>query len=382
MQKLTLVWTLSMLAVLGGFHAETKAAASEKAKSSETPVIVLQVRDHPEAELFTELEIHSDALHQLWFGGRNRRFVPARTEHLSEYTVLVKYDGSSEAYHFIPKYGALYQPDRQRFMALTPEAVRSLNRHFRLLRGKHYGQLEPWDSVKHHIRKYDIVTVTDLESGISFRAQRRAGSRHADVQPLTKEDTKRMKEIYGGRWSWNRRAILVRHKDKVYAASMHGMPHGGDGIPDNGFSGHFCIHFLGSTTHRSKETDLHHQLMVYKAGGELERIIGQAAPEQLADLFLAALQMQDRAVLQKVFPGIKLHMTKQTALWDTLRGIRKAKRDGEVRFEPLAAADSFAEIRFHARIIWEGKREERRLVHGLLQKTAQGSWTIAMVNID
>ncbi len=35
-----------------------------------------------------------------------------------------------------------------------------------------------------------------------------------------------MKEIYGGKWSWKRRAIIVIHQDQWIAASMHGMPHG------------------------------------------------------------------------------------------------------------------------------------------------------------
>ncbi|MCC3377949.1 hypothetical protein LKX83_33445, partial [Cohnella sp. REN36] len=71
-----------------------------------------------------------------------------------------------------------------------------------------------------------------------------AGKYHADVQPLTKADTKIMKQIYNGKWSWKRKAIVVKKDHHYYAASMQGMPHGGDGIPDNSFSGHFCIHFL------------------------------------------------------------------------------------------------------------------------------------------
>lgn len=94
MRKSNIVWVLSLLVLLSGFHAETKAAASGNPKSSKTPTIVLQVSDHPEAELYTELEIHSDSLHRLWFGQRNRQFVPAHAIHLSEYTILVKYAGS------------------------------------------------------------------------------------------------------------------------------------------------------------------------------------------------------------------------------------------------------------------------------------------------
>lgn len=61
-----------------------------------------------------------------------------------------------------------------------------------------------------------------METGLQFQVQRRAGKNHADVQPLTKQDTAVMKQIYQGKWSWKRRAILVRKDDQFLAASMHG----------------------------------------------------------------------------------------------------------------------------------------------------------------
>ena len=84
----------------------------------------------------------------------------------------------------------------------------------------------PWEKVYGILPKYSKFTVLDVETGKMFKVQRRAGSRHADVQPLTSKDTKIMKEIYGGKWSWKRRAIIVIHQDQWIAASMHGMPHG------------------------------------------------------------------------------------------------------------------------------------------------------------
>jgi hypothetical protein len=144
---------------------------------------------------------------------------------------------------------------------------------------------------------FDVV---DVETGLAFRAQRRAGSAHADVQPLTRRDADTMKRIYGGRWSWDRRAVLLRYGDRQLAASMNGMPHGGDGIPDNGFNGHFCIHFAGSTTHGKSNLDLAHQTMTYKAAGELPRFLATLAPYQIADLFLIAYNQQDKQLLDAV----------------------------------------------------------------------------------
>ena len=111
----------------------------------------------------------------------------------------------------------------------------------------------------------DIVTVTDVETGISWRVKRSGGYNHADVQPLTAEDTAKMKKVYGGTWSWNRRAIWVTVDGVRYAASMNGMPHGTGSITTNNFDGHHCIHFLNSRTHTGNRWDTAHQNMVQKA---------------------------------------------------------------------------------------------------------------------
>ena len=53
-----------------------------------------------------------------------------------------------------------------------------------------------------------------------------------------------MKTIYQGKWSWQRKAIIVELEDgRRLAASMHGMPHGAGAIRGNNFNGHFCVHF-------------------------------------------------------------------------------------------------------------------------------------------
>ena len=109
------------------------------------------------------------------------------------------------------------------------------------------------------------MTVKDVNTGRTFRVQRRFGTNHLDVEPLTAEDTASLKSIYGGSWSWNRRAILVLFNGHVYAASMNGMPHGTYGITNNNFDGHFCIHFYNSRTHDSDKVDSAHQNCVQRA---------------------------------------------------------------------------------------------------------------------
>ena len=109
------------------------------------------------------------------------------------------------------------------------------------------------------------ATITDVETGISWREIRKGGANHADVQPCTAEDTAKLKQVYGGKWSWNRRAIWVTINGETYAASMNGMPHGGDSVPNNDFDGHHCIHFTNSRTHTGNRLDTDHQAMVQKA---------------------------------------------------------------------------------------------------------------------
>ncbi|SDH48399.1 hypothetical protein SAMN05216352_101430 [Alteribacillus bidgolensis] len=166
-----------------------------------------------------------------------------------------------------------------------------------IIREHYYGEMLSWKDVRPLLPRKAKFQVIDLETGISFQVQKRAGNQHADVQPLTRNDTQIMKEIYEDKWSWKRRAILVNIDDRFIAASMHGMPHGG-GALSNGFPGHFCIHFAGSMTHRTKNTDPTHQLMVLKAAGKLEEYRDQMDPYEVADLFLTAINQSDLYLLQ------------------------------------------------------------------------------------
>lgn len=114
------------------------------------------------------------------------------------------------------------------------------------------------------IPKGATFKVKDIKTGKVFTARRWSGYNHLDAEPLSKSDTSTMKSIYGG-WSWRRRAILVKYDGHVYAASMNGMPHGTSTISNNGFDGHFCIHFTGSKTHGTGKVDSEHQNCVKTA---------------------------------------------------------------------------------------------------------------------
>ncbi len=117
------------------------------------------------------------------------------------------------------------------------------------------------DNVSSVIPKKAKFTIKDVRSGKTFTAVRWSGVNHLDAEPATSDDTAAMKKIYGGEWSWNRRPILILYRGHVYAASMNGMPHGTTTI-DNGFEGHFCIHFKNSKTHGTEKVDPDHQKAV------------------------------------------------------------------------------------------------------------------------
>ena len=132
--------------------------------------------------------------------------------------------------------------------------------------GKDAEYLDWFGVVDQIYEKGDIATVTDVDTGKTFKVKRLYGRNHADTEPLTADDTAVIKELYG-KWSWDRRAIIVSLDGHDIAASMNGMPHGGENILDNNFNGHFCIHFKGSMTHKGDNVDPTHQAAVRKAAG-------------------------------------------------------------------------------------------------------------------
>ncbi|HIQ62144.1 MAG TPA: peptidoglycan-binding protein [Candidatus Avichristensenella intestinipullorum] len=123
-------------------------------------------------------------------------------------------------------------------------------------------KLDWFDGGSSLIPKGTYFDIKDVRTGTVIRVRLLYGSNHLDVEPATKEDTAKLKQVYGGVWSWDRRPVLVKYGSRVIAASMNGMPHGEQAIYDNDFDGQFCIHFLNSKTHGSDKVDADHQYCV------------------------------------------------------------------------------------------------------------------------
>ncbi len=122
-----------------------------------------------------------------------------------------------------------------------------------------------WNEVQNILPREGEAIITDVETGLSFRVRRYGGTYHADVEPLTSQDTAILRRIYGGEWCWERRAVIVAIGSELIAGSINGYPHGGQSITHNNFPGHICLHFRGSRLHLNNSTDPQHQAEIEKA---------------------------------------------------------------------------------------------------------------------
>ena len=114
-----------------------------------------------------------------------------------------------------------------------------------------------------------VAILTDVYTGISFKAQRLYGGNHADCEPVDTADTAAICAIYGVRkpqeiedreqelQSYRRRPTWVTVGGRTFCASVYGIPHNysGDRIANNGYNGQFCVHFTNSRTHTSNIVD-------------------------------------------------------------------------------------------------------------------------------
>jgi len=198
----------------------------------------------------------------------------ALTNVLNNSTYVLKWGDSLEA--VASEYGTTVQAIRQQngiTAWVLPPGLRLLiptkvNTSVPSRGNTRFGEMADWWTIASKVFAIgDVATITDLNTGLTYQVVRKGGSKHADCQPRTAADTATMLKIYGGQWSWARRAILVSVDGRVFAASQNGMPHGQRSIWDNNFPGHFCIHFLNSRTHGTDNLDPAHQAAVRRAAG-------------------------------------------------------------------------------------------------------------------
>lgn len=132
---------------------------------------------------------------------------------------------------------------------------------------KHGEHLDWWTEAQYVFSIGKTATVVDFQTGRSFQIKRTIGANHADCEPLTANDAKVIKEVWGGAYSWKERAVIVHVDGRKIAASMSSMPHDIQYISGNNFDGHFDLHFKNSTRHSDGKVSPAHQTQIQIAAG-------------------------------------------------------------------------------------------------------------------
>ena len=125
---------------------------------------------------------------------------------------------------------------------------------------------EPWgkSGIDSAFPNGSTAQIIDLATGSRINIRRLFGHNHCDVEPAELTDTKRLKNVYGGKWSWDSRGVLLIAGGKYYAAAINSMPHGDQISTTNGYPGQFCLHLNDSKTHGSNKENAYHQANVKK----------------------------------------------------------------------------------------------------------------------
>ena len=182
-----------------------------------------------------------------------------------------------------------------RIKAVTLSASTKKKMTVATLSSDNSGALDWFKEVRYIWDRGKNAVVTDVNTGKTFKVKRTYGTNHADVEPLSKQDTATIKDIWGG-FGWERRAVIVQIGDYTIAGSMTGMPHAGcdsaaankyvsnrsagfgsgvnlDEIKDNGCSGVMDIHFKNSRTHVTDRVESSQQNMVSKAANFIHKLL-------------------------------------------------------------------------------------------------------------
>ena len=117
-------------------------------------------------------------------------------------------------------------------------------------------------------------TIYDIQSGKQWNVKHLYHGNHFDVEPMTAADTAVMCQAYGvssaDKILHHRRAVLLTVGNQTFCASMYGVGHGDDTLPNNNYDGQFCIHLKGSRLNggdsgSSYVEDKDHQAAIQKA---------------------------------------------------------------------------------------------------------------------
>jgi len=193
-------------------------------------------------------------------------------------TVIFRFGEDKVLYN--TKSGLTVNPSGE-MRALLEKAVRELR-----LRSP-YGEIVLWEEVSPLFPCGTRARITDLESGRTFMAERAGGYSHADVMVPREEDAEVVRELFGGDWSWKRRAVVLRVAGRKIAASMTGMPQ-----VQYREGRCFDLRFPLSGN-AGRQDDMSYRIMYCKAAGMLRNMLQEAGPGETVLLLFTAIDQRD-----------------------------------------------------------------------------------------
>ena len=114
------------------------------------------------------------------------------------------------------------------------------------------------------LRKGRYGYIYDYKTGIVVKIKRMGGYNHADVEPATASDTRKLLKIAGGRFSWDSHGVVLYADGQYVACAINTLPHGDQTITNNNYDGQFCLHMLNSKCHGSGKVNSEHQYNINK----------------------------------------------------------------------------------------------------------------------
>ncbi len=128
------------------------------------------------------------------------------------------------------------------------------------------GELLSWEDADPLLPADTSFSVQDLNTGSTFNLVRTGGINCAQVATPSPADYETYRSIFGGDDTWEHRAVLVTLNGHTYAASLFGMPTGGDDLYGSGMHGHTFLYFNNSKTDIFSLADEEHIQALLRAG--------------------------------------------------------------------------------------------------------------------
>lgn len=107
-------------------------------------------------------------------------------------------------------------------------------------------QLLHWyNTVKPTLKNGNVFLIYDPATGLSWKLRLMSAGHHADVEPLTSEDTAIQYRAFGNQHDWGPKPVYVLLPDGRWTvAGLSNVPHGSQTLKNNNYDGQNCLHFL------------------------------------------------------------------------------------------------------------------------------------------